>query len=72
MDLVRVKYNPDNTIRTQWLYSGEGNPHALYLNQAEKVVVSFRQNVIRTARVYIVLQNLAEADHLYQKHSPHL
>ena len=30
------------------------------------------ENEIRTARLYILLQNLAEADHLYHKHSIHL
>jgi len=32
----------------------------------------FSENEIRTARLYILLQNLAEADHLYHKQSLHL
>jgi len=32
----------------------------------------FPEYGIQTARLYIVLQNLAEADHLYHKHSQHL
>jgi len=32
----------------------------------------FPENGIRIARLYIVLQNLPEAHHLYHKHSLHL
>jgi hypothetical protein len=65
------------------IQSGKHNPNTMVVFQSRKSARPvfkpggkssrfFSKNVIQTARLYIVLQNLAEAHHIYQKHSMHL
>jgi hypothetical protein len=62
------KHNPDTMV----VFWRRKSARPVFKPSGKIVVFFFPKNVIRTARLYIVLQNIAEVDHLYHKHSLHL
>jgi len=60
-------HNPDNIV----VFRNTKSEHPVFELSWKKCRL-FPENVIRTARLYILLQNLAEAHHHYHKHSLHL
>jgi len=62
-----INHNPENIV----VFRNTKSKHPVFELSGKKCCLLL-ENVIRTARLYILLQNLAEAHHLYHKHSLHL